>query len=162
MGRLLSDTEDAHAIAFVEAFRRQWPAYADDLYHTANEYDYARDNGKLTGSAIYKAKKRERMGVVAGVSDYFLALPRSGFHGLFLELKKPDGTLKPEQTAFLSARAAHKYACCVAWGWPAAIKAASFYFDGWTERPEALAFTQSDFGSLSEFTLAGTRRKRLR
>lgn len=51
----------------------------------------------------------KREGARRGSSDLFLAVPRRGLHGLFLELKRPDGVLSAEQKTFLSAVAAQGY-----------------------------------------------------
>lgn len=36
-----------------------------------------------------------------GVSDLFLSVSRGGFHGLYVEMKAPEGYTSPEQRAFL-------------------------------------------------------------
>ena len=37
------------------------------------------------------------MGVRSGTPDYVLAIARGGWHGMFMEMKSPDGRLRPEQ-----------------------------------------------------------------
>lgn len=68
------------------------PLCRDYLLHIPNE----RKTSEWQG-AMLKA-----MGVMAGVSDLFLAVPRNSFGGYWMELKAPGKKLKPEQAAFLS------------------------------------------------------------
>lgn len=44
--------------------------------------------------------KLRRMGMCAGVFDLFLALPRHGYHGAWIELKSENGTVSEDQLAF--------------------------------------------------------------
>ncbi len=62
------------------------------LLHIANEG---------TGSAV-RGLKQKRQGVRAGVSDLFLSLPRGGRGGLWIEMKRKGGRVRPEQREFLS------------------------------------------------------------
>ena len=48
-----------------------------------------------------EAAKLKRMGVTAGVSDLFLAVPCNGWPGLWIELKAPGGRLSQPQRDFL-------------------------------------------------------------
>lgn len=57
------------------------------LFHVPNQ---------SPGGVKYRANNK-RMGVRAGTPDYLLAVPRHGFHGLFLEMKAADGRLTDEQ-----------------------------------------------------------------
>lgn len=72
-----------------------------------------------------KRDKREgarlkAQGVKAGVSDIFLPLPKEGFHGLYIELKrrKQDGPSKvsPKQKLFHVDMIAQGYRCEVCYG----------------------------------------------
>ena len=49
-------------------------------------------------------KKLKAEGVKPGVPDLCLCLPRGGYHGLFIELKRQKGgTVSPEQKAWIQA-----------------------------------------------------------
>jgi len=63
----------------------------DYLIHIPNE-------GKRGPKA---AKDAKRLGLRAGVSDLFLALPRGGYAGLWIEMKSVDGVTTEEQEKWL-------------------------------------------------------------
>lgn len=63
------------------------------------------------------------MGVRAGWPDLQLAVPRADKHGLFLELKSPDGRMTPEQKELLPLIEAQGYAVTCAWGFDEAVGA---------------------------------------
>ena len=67
--------------------------------------------GKIAG-AMAKAE-----GVKAGVSDIFLPYAKNGYHGLFIEMKKPDGKASTIQLEFQSDMSTIDYACCIAYSW---------------------------------------------
>lgn len=61
--------------------------YEGLLFHIPNQ---------SPGGVKYRANNK-RMGVRSGTPDYMLAVPRDGFHGLFIEMKAADGRLSDEQ-----------------------------------------------------------------
>lgn len=61
------------------------------LMHIANEGTRSAARGRLMKS----------QGVRAGVSDLFLSVPRGGFCGLWVEMKRKGGRVRPEQREFL-------------------------------------------------------------
>ena len=61
------------------------------LLHIANEG---------TGSVV-RGCLQKRQGVRAGVADLFLSVPRGGRAGLWIEMKRKDGQVRPEQREFL-------------------------------------------------------------
>lgn len=80
---------------------------------------FAIPNGQIRH--IGTAVKLKLEGVRAGVSDYMLALPRGGKHGLFLELKKGGVGVVPgkptkEQIAFGAMVQDQGYAFVIAHG----------------------------------------------
>lgn len=66
---------------------------------------------------VLEAKKLKKMGVKAGVSDFFLAIPVYGFHGLWLELKNAKGKLSDPQRYWLNLMIKQGYAAGLAFGW---------------------------------------------
>lgn len=79
--------EDNIQIACVRWFSMQYPQYAPLLHHSPNG---GRRN--LREAARFKA-----MGTKAGFPDLFLAVARSGYHGLFVEMKSEHGRQSTEQ-----------------------------------------------------------------
>lgn len=75
---------------------------------------YAVPNGELRHPAV--AKRLRAQGVKAGVPDLVLPVARNGYHGLYLELKRPGGRLSPEQRQWLEALAEQGYRATVAYG----------------------------------------------
>ena len=72
--------------------------------------------------------KFKRMGVKAGVSDFFIYVPLNGFHGLFIEMKKKKGgSISPKQKAFLDNVQSLGYAGYVANGAEDAIRITQEY-----------------------------------
>ena len=63
----------------------QWAGYQADV----RDYLFAIPNGGLR--TLQGALHLRLQGVRPGVSDLFLALPRGGYHGLFIECKTPTG-----------------------------------------------------------------------
>jgi len=60
-------------------------------------------------------------GVKAGVPDICLPVPRGGYHGLFIELKRTQGgVVSPEQTEWLEALRTQGYRAEVCRGWESA------------------------------------------
>lgn len=58
--------------------------------------------------------KLKQMGVVAGVPDLHLPVPKGIYHGLYIEMKYGDGRLEKSQREFLSSAAGYGYyaVCC--------------------------------------------------
>ena len=86
-----------------------------------------------------QAKKRpscppERLkaeGVVAGVPDVFLASPRQGFHGLYIEMKRQrGGTVQATQKELITALRQAGYRVEVCKGWWEAREVIENYLTG--------------------------------
>lgn len=68
-----------------------------------------------------EARNLRLEGVTPGVPDIFLAVPRGGYHGLFIELKRvKGGRVSDEQRGMLDALNRQGYLAVVCKGWEAA------------------------------------------
>lgn len=56
-------------------------------------------------------RKLKAQGVIPGIPDLFLPVPRAGFHGLYIELKKASGAIKPDQWKIMEEL--HRQGYCV-------------------------------------------------
>lgn len=148
-------TEDQETEAFVRAAQRKWPTLSQRIIHIANE---GAAGSKIT--AMARAAKMKRQGQIAGCSDFFVATACGGAHGLWLEMKRVGGHLRPEQVEFLERMRGEGYATAVAWGWIPAIRAVEEYLAGLAYVSVPQAFTSCVDGPLSMFTLSGTVRVR--
>lgn len=94
-----------------ECFKDAWNTYPETrrlLFHVANELDMAGDNRRL--GAIRRAE-----GIVKGVSDLILLIPRGRFHGLMIEIKWGDGKQRKEQKEWQELVEAQGYRYEVVW-----------------------------------------------
>lgn len=92
---------------------------------------YAIPNGGLRNRVTAYSIKQE--GAVAGVPDLFLAIPRGGKCGLYIEMKRAvGGKLSKDQKEMLPLLEAQGYAICLARGRANAIDAIKSYM-GWGE-----------------------------
>lgn len=110
----MRDLEHQCAVAFV-----QWWAVFANTMKLNDRLLWATPNGSVRHPVV--AMKLKAEGVRAGVSDYFLALPRNHKHGLFIELKKggigvSKGYATPEQLSFGAMVQEQGYAFTVAHG----------------------------------------------
>lgn len=70
-----------------------------------------------------EAARMKLAGVKSGVPDIMLPVPRGGFHGLFIELKRPivkgepKPVVSPEQKHWLKELDAQGYMATVCYGW---------------------------------------------
>jgi len=94
---------------------------------------FAIPNGGHRHRAV--AAKLKAEGVKRGVPDICLPVARQGFHGLFIELKKPKDSTpagKPtkQQVEWLSALGDEGYLAVMCVGWEAAKQTIVDYLDG--------------------------------
>lgn len=71
-------------------FWNQYPHLRRLMFHIPN-------GGKRTK---YEAARFKAMGVVPGIPDLFLAIPKGGYHGMFIEMKRPGDI--PDESGRLS------------------------------------------------------------
>jgi hypothetical protein len=102
-------TEHAHQVALFA-----WAAL-EARDHPELKLMFAIPNGGKRDARTGAMMQAE--GVRPGVPDIFLPVSRHGLHGLFIELKKPGGTVSSKQTDMLQALIAQGYAIAVAIGW---------------------------------------------
>jgi len=93
---------------------------------------YSIPNGSHRHIAV--ARKLKAEGVKRGVPDICLPVARGGYHGLYIELKKPKGTTragKPtkEQVQWLSDLGEQGYLAVLCVGWEAARKTIDGYLE---------------------------------
>jgi hypothetical protein len=68
---------------------------------------HAIPNGDWRGPSV--AQKLKAEGVKRGIPDLCLPVPRGGYHGLYIELKKGRGVVSPEQWAVMRELDSHGY-----------------------------------------------------
>jgi len=68
---------------------------------------HAIPNGDWRGPRV--AQKLKAEGVLPGIPDLCLPVPRGGYHGMYLELKCAGGTVKPDQWRIMQELHAHGY-----------------------------------------------------
>ena len=73
------------------------------------------------------ALKLKREGVKPGIPDVFLPCARGGFHGLFIEIKAPDGRVSPEQANIHKLLREEGYAVIVCYSLESAITLLIWY-----------------------------------
>ena len=118
-------TEAAHQQALFA-----WAALNSNLYPVlASKAFFAIKNEEKTGSVVIGAKSKA-MGVKAGVADIFLAHPVGRYHGLFLEMKKPNGIQSSEQKQFAKDVFKTGYKYVIAYGWEDAKNLLVSYLNG--------------------------------
>ena len=76
---------------------------------------------------VIEATHLKAEGVRRGIPDLFLAVPRCGKHGAFIEMKSLVGKLSTEQSDFLDAASNRGYFCDVAYGSDHAIDMLKLY-----------------------------------
>lgn len=79
---------------------------------------------------IITAKRMKDEGVRAGIPDLFLAVPRGKFHGLFVEMKKPQGgVVSDSQKSCMKMLSENGYCVTVCHGFIEAKTAITRYLD---------------------------------
>lgn len=73
--------------------------------------------------------KLKRMGVLAGVSDLHLPVPKGRYHSLYIEMKYDEGKVMPSQKEFIIIAAGYENYCCVCYSAEAAIEILQTYLN---------------------------------
>ena len=99
--------EESHQVALVGWFRIQYPALEDLLFIIAN--------GENVGP--FRMARLKKMGLVPGMPDLMLSIARKPYHGLYIEMKRPDGHLQKNQVELHAELKAQDYHVVTAYGW---------------------------------------------
>jgi len=117
--------ESAHQAQVVEWSR--WAFKANPARYPHLEMLHCSLNGvKLSGT---QAKIAKGQGMLSGVPDLFLPVPKNGFHGLFIEMKSEKGRLSTNQHWFLTNADSLGYKTAVCYSAKEAISAIQAYYD---------------------------------
>ena len=87
-------------------FWNEFPQYRKLLFHVPNENDRA-DSNPIQGAI------RKSLGVVPGVSDLILLVPRGSHGALLIEMKDEKGIQKPAQKEWQTIVEAQGYKYCL-------------------------------------------------
>ena len=97
---------------------KQYP-WGQFLFHIPNE---------TTGGQGWIVRNSQ-MGCRKGVPDLMLPIPRHGYHGMFIEMKKPGGRLQENQGKWIAALTDLGYLAVCSKGWEEARDALQRYMD---------------------------------
>lgn len=98
----------------VKWFRTVFSSIAKFLFSIPNGGKYGGKMNAKTGHSI-QASIMVGEGLTKGVADLFLAIPRCGLHGLFIEMKTPVGTWDKEQREFAERQISQGYGYVICW-----------------------------------------------
>ena len=101
-------------------------AYKTGKYPLLNMLHCSLNGVKLSGTQARIAKNQ---GMLSGVPDLFLPVPKNGYHGLFIEMKSEKGRLTENQQWFLTNAESVGYKTVVCYGSKEAIAAIQAYYE---------------------------------
>ena len=101
-------------------------AYKTGKYPLLNMLHCSLNGVKLSAT---QAKIAKSQGMLSGVPDLFLPVPKNGFHGLFIEMKSEKGRVTENQEWFLSNAEGLGYKTVVCYSASEAIKTIQDYYD---------------------------------
>jgi hypothetical protein len=114
-------TEHAHQVALF-----MWSAQNRECFPEL-EWFFAIPNGGERNIAV--ATRLVAEGSRSGVSDTMLPVARKGYHGLFIEMKKPKGKESAKQKDFGAFLKTQDYFYCCCDHWEKARDTLLWYFD---------------------------------
>lgn len=114
--------EDFIQISYLNWFKTNYPELKGDIHHFANERK----------CSVYEGVRLKRMGVLPGVYDVHIAIPRLdlGYAGFWMELKTKKGRLSDHQIAFGNRKTQRGYKTVVVWSLEEAKKETLNYLEG--------------------------------
>ena len=115
--------ESAHQAQVIEWSK--W-AYKTGKYPMLNMLHCSLNGVKLSGT---QAKIAKGQGMLSGVPDLFLPVPKNGYHGLFIEMKSEKGRVTENQHWFLTNAESVGYKTAVCYSAKEAISAIQAYYD---------------------------------
>ena len=118
----MKHTESAHQSQVIEWSR--W-AYKTGKYPMLNMLHCSLNGVKLSATQARIAKAQ---GMLSGVPDLFLPVPRGKYHGLYIEMKHGTNTLTDNQKRFLQNAANVGFAVSVCYSAQEAIKRIEDYY----------------------------------
>lgn len=77
-----------------------------------------------------EAKNLKLQGVVPGVVDTYLAVPRKGYHGMYIEFKYGKNDLSEDQEDFLKQVSEQGYATATVWTFDEFLRVIQNYLHG--------------------------------
>lgn len=96
-----------------------------ELFHVPNEGQRSQRTGAML----------KRVGLKKGVSDLFLLVPKRGYHGAVIELKKSGGTTSEEQDWWIERFRERGYFARVCWCYPVAAAWLEWYVGAREDEP---------------------------
>ena len=100
-------------------------AYKTGKYPMLNMLHCSLNGVKLSGTQARIAKGQ---GMLSGVPDLFLPVPKNGYHGLFIEMKSEKGRVTENQHWFLTNAESLGYKIAVCYSAKEAIAAIQAYY----------------------------------
>ena len=114
------DEEQIQVVKWAEMQMGRWPAL-QWLYHIPN-------GGKRRR---IEAARFKAMGVKAGVPDLCLPVPKGGYHGLYIEMKRQEGgKLSKDQREWIEGLDKNGYCVSRCDGWEQAVAVLEGYLRG--------------------------------
>ena len=110
-------SEHQEQVALIQWFRLQHKQFAKCLWAIPN------GGVRHIGTAV----KLKAEGGMAGVPDLFLMIPKSNWHGLFIEMKVKGGKLSDSQKEFMGLATLMGYQAVVCYGFESAKDAITEY-----------------------------------
>lgn len=95
-----------------------WSRYQLNVYPELKLLHHCPNEGKRTYST---GAKQKQMGMLAGVPDFHLPVPKGIYAGLYIEMKYGEGRVEKSQREFLKAAAEYGNYCVVCYGAEEAI-----------------------------------------
>ena len=116
--------ESAHQAQVIEWSRWAYKANPS-RYPMLNMLHCSLNGVKLSGT---QAKVAKGQGMLSGVPDLFLPVPKNGYHGLFIEMKSEKGRVTENQHWFLTNADSVGYKTVICYSAKEAISAIEAYY----------------------------------